>query len=333
MSSLIISIIGLGAVFYFGVLYGSKSLLLLAIALTALVVLAYLQILFFMLTTKVSAVIPIPLTECNRPVSVEMIAKSKFRFRPNKIKYRFVIRNYFTSKKHKVWAEDDRHVFRASEPGKYEIMISRVKIYDWTGCFCLPKRVRSAAAINIMPEVETVPVIVGMAVKNFFGDADVYDDFRPGYDPAEVFDVRDFRDGDKLQSVHWKLSAKSGELVVKENSLPKACAVTLLLNPKEAKSDMIGMLSYVTALSYSIMDKDCPHYVAWVSETRKQIVRARVDSEESFYMFMNYLLAEGIARGVDAKLEYNEKYRAERILRIIEIDEKNSIDKTIEIQL
>ena len=53
-----------------------------------------------------------------------------------------------------------------------------------------------------------------------FGDADVYDDFRPGNDSSEIFDVREFRDGDKIQSIHWKLSAKMQELVVREDSQP-----------------------------------------------------------------------------------------------------------------
>ena len=43
--------------------------------------------------------------------------------------------------------------------------------------------------------------------------------------------MRSFRKGDKIQSIHWKLSAKADELIVKENSLPKACAVTVIANP------------------------------------------------------------------------------------------------------
>ena len=40
-----------------------------------------------------------------------------------------------------------------------------------------------------------------------------------GYDPSELFDVREFQNGDRLQSVHWKLSARTDELMVKELSL------------------------------------------------------------------------------------------------------------------
>lgn len=74
--------------------------------------------------------------------------------------------------------------------------------------------------------------------RNFFGEADVYDDFHPGDDPSEIFGVREFRAGDKMQSIHWKLSAKSDDLLVRENSQPKACPLVFLLEPPHMKKEM-----------------------------------------------------------------------------------------------
>ena len=71
--------------------------------------------------------------------------------------------------------------------------------------------------------------------RNFFGEAEIYDDFHPGDDPSEIFGVREFRAGDKMQSIHWKLSAKSDDLLVRENSQPKACPLVFLLEPPNSK--------------------------------------------------------------------------------------------------
>ena len=40
----------------------------------------------------------------------------------------------------------------------------------------------------------------------------------------------------KRQSVHWKLSARTDELMVKENSLPKACAVAIVADLRGIKT-------------------------------------------------------------------------------------------------
>ena len=96
------------------------------------------------------------------------------------------------------------------------------------GFFNVTKRVKKYANVEVMPQIDEIPVRITDRVRNFFGDSDIYDDLRPGYDPSELFDVREFQNGDRLQSVHWKLSARTDELMVKENSLPKACAVAIV---------------------------------------------------------------------------------------------------------
>lgn len=44
-----------------------------------------------------------------------------------------------------------------------------------------------------MPQIDEIPVRITDRVRNFFGDSDIYDDIRPGYDPSELFDVRSFK--------------------------------------------------------------------------------------------------------------------------------------------
>ena len=44
--------------------------------------------------------------------------------------------------------------------------------------------------------------------------------YKKGDDPSEIFDVRDFVDGDKIQRIHWKLSGKFDRLIVRDPALP-----------------------------------------------------------------------------------------------------------------
>lgn len=77
----------------------------------------------------------------------------------------------------------------------------------------------------MLPELDAVAVQVSERVRRYFGEAESYDDFQPGTDVSQIFDVREYRPGDRLQRIHWKLSAKSDGLLVREDSQPLACAV------------------------------------------------------------------------------------------------------------
>ena len=55
-----------------------------------------------------------------------------------------------------------------------------------------------------------------------FPDSDEYSPDRPGSDPSELFGIRDYREGDALKSIHWKLGEKYDRTASREMSLPVA---------------------------------------------------------------------------------------------------------------
>jgi hypothetical protein len=185
-----------------------------------------------------------------------------------------------------------------------------------------------------MPQVYATNVQISESVRNFLGDADVYDEFRPGHDSGETFEIRPYREKDKLQSIHWKLSTKMDELMVKETSLPKACAVVLMLelkprvkkteNKKTKKKESYAgaYLELAASISFSLMDQKCPHFVAWYSREKDAIRRIRVDDEESFYIFLDAYLREAYPIEKDIREEYRNDFKSEWYLHDIVINEK-----------
>jgi uncharacterized protein (DUF58 family) len=174
---------------------------------------------------------------------------------------------------------------------------------------------RHIAQVQVLPEVRDVRVRISEQTRNFYGDADTYDDFRPGEDKSEIFDVREFRAGDRIQSIHWKLSAKADELLVREDSHPRACPLVFLLEtPQVHKAGQLRGIHYhlsvVASIAFSLMDASCPHYLAWYSGSKQDIVRARVDDEESYYIFLTaYMQDCGGQAPFDLREIYREKYR------------------------
>lgn len=323
MRSFVKALIGILVTFYVGIIYGSAAITSLGFAEAIFVVLSFISLLVMKGKTNPTMQIPLSLAEQGQEIRVILSDGSKSIVKPGRVKYLVVVQNPVEEKKKKKWLPMNMdYYYNVEDPGRYEFKLLKVRIYDWSGLFWVQKKVETTQFVQVNPKIYSANIRVSERVRNFFGDADVYDDFRPGYDPSELFGVREFKNGDKLQSVHWKLSAKTEDLMVKENSLPKAPAVTILSNGmKKGKSreEKIAFLQVLVSLSFSLMDKGCPHYICWYSRTRGDLVRARVDDEEGFYLFLSYYLTDYSDTGLDTWDLYQEKYRAEKILDVLEI--------------
>ena len=51
---------------------------------------------------------------------------------------------------------------------------------------------------------------------------------RKGNDPSEMFDIRDYVPGDDIRSIHWKLSSKTEELILRQASEPSHYDVAIM---------------------------------------------------------------------------------------------------------
>lgn len=214
-----------------------------------------------------------------------------------------------------------------AQAGSYEIRLRKVRIYDMTGLFCLDFRgaVRGECAVlAVLPKIHLMGIRLSEAIRNFAGDAEVYDSLRSGKDMSEPLKLRPFQNGDKLRNIHWKLSAKADELLVRENSMPRGCPVAVLV--ETAGGIQEARLQCAASLSFCLMDLECPHYVAWYSSYWQDVVRMRVDDEESFYEALLYLLREEDKRNsVDIQARYREKYSGEPVLHYIRVESGPSI--------
>lgn len=109
--------------------------------------------------------------------------------------------------------------------GGIRISAEGVKICDYLGLFSFPARSRETGTILIRPrpvkmnlEQELQRCIAGLWRPKFGG----------GY--AENHELRLYRPGDSLNQVHWKLSAKTGDLIIREPMEPQRGLVLLTLN-------------------------------------------------------------------------------------------------------
>ncbi len=89
---------------------------------------------------------------------------------------------------------------------------------------------------------------IGIAYgENMSLDSDEFSMVKAGFDPSETFAIREYRPGDRIRQVHWKLSEKFDELMVRDYGLPIQNTILLLLETgyeegKQPRADCMLMV-------------------------------------------------------------------------------------------
>lgn len=320
---------------YVASLYESTALAFLAFLLAGLTFGAMVLLVWRISSLEIGFAIPMTLAESGHPVGARFSMRAKRRlFGRTRIRVRVDGRQLPGKRTKRTWIwlsapdcgeEAVRREVTMYCAGGYEYRLKRMRVYDWTGWFYLAKRLNQSATTQLLPNVQELPIQLSGAVKNFFGEAEVFDDLRGGTDHSEVFQIREYVPGDRLQNIHWKLSAKSDDLMVREYSLPKGCPIVLLIGTSGADrlkpAQRNRFLQIAASVSFALMDAQCPHIVSWYDDTQSAPVRMRVDDEDGFYEWqLAYLLTDTVHAGIDVEARYEEKYRGEVYLHRLRVE-------------
>lgn len=128
--------------------------------------------------------------------------------------------------------------------GKWQVQLHRPAVCDYLGLFC--KRIRNTAVqtVYVLPrpvEIKIPPELSKHLQPRWRA--------KPGGGFAENYEIREFHPGDSLNKIHWKLSAKVGDLMLREPMEPQRglMLLTLDLNGSASELDLkLGRLLYLS---------------------------------------------------------------------------------------
>ncbi len=318
-------------------MYNNESLMLLVFLEAALFVISLFIVIYRKATIKGGIEVPIGISETNKDNIVKIVVRNESPVTVARMKVLLVVKNTITGKQRKSWMKlagthNEETAFVQNivfdKPGNYEIVLKKLRIYDITGLLYGDKKINGSTRIVVMPRIHDIVVKLSNTVKSFYGESDEYDEHKPGHDNSEIYDIREYRAGDRVQNVHWKMTAKQDELMVKEHSMPKACPVVLCLSSNKKRQSIkneknMHFTEVAASISFSMMDAGCPHYVAWYDDYKRDIVRIRVDDEESMFLFMGKLMdVKWAKQEEDIAVLYKEKYKSENYVWILSLDDR-----------
>ena len=109
----------------------------------------------------------------------------------------------------------EKHIpVKYSMNGNYKYSIKTITVRDILGFISLKKNVDSVAEVQVYPDIDAEIEVDMTDISR--GMTESEETVKKGHDFSDVSDVREYIPGDKLMSIHWKLSAKRDILMVKD---------------------------------------------------------------------------------------------------------------------
>ncbi|MBQ8577321.1 MAG: DUF58 domain-containing protein [Clostridia bacterium] len=170
---------------------------------------------------------------------------------------------------------------------------------DFLGLFLLPLPRRS-----LPPDARVSDIVVLPNTKKPLGRLRMWETgaqvMVPTQRPTEQYEIRDYRAGDTLRSVHWKLSAKTDDLLVRESVEPvcNQLAVTVDRPADPDTADAVyDALDWVLR-ALCVRERVSSVTAAWVNAAGRTCTETISDPTalDKFYL---HLLSDGIPRPED----------------------------------
>ncbi|MDE6713004.1 MAG: DUF58 domain-containing protein [Lachnospiraceae bacterium] len=195
----------------------------------------------------------------------------------------------------KTWAL--RFPFAVSQPGMLLFSLEDVKLTDFLHLYTFHKNLNKGLQISVLPR-EMPIAFVPAAMHTESEDSEFYDP--AGALSTDIREVKEYIPGDRMQDIHWKLSARMDDLLVKQYE--RSLDDSLLFLPELYKEEIADTLQTLYAVSMKLIRQKEVFRIAIFHTDVMEFVQAVIhDPEDLMQAFMTLYYqkpydAPGLAR-------------------------------------
>ena len=179
--------------------------------------------------------------------------------------------------------------------GLYEVGIKDIELFDLFGLFKFKRTINIIEEILVLPKKILLYSSVNSNITS--DDGEEKNKRKIGEDRTIVSYIRDYTDGDNVNSVHWKLSSKKDDLIVKVYDCPNDNNIMIIADMQahefddsdlwEDSGDAVVEASLAIALKCVYEGKSCVLY--WYDTSQSCIVWYNITTLNEFDMAFNHL--------------------------------------------
>jgi hypothetical protein len=166
----------------------------------------------------------------------------------------------------------------------------KVWVYDYLGLIGIPVRNKETKTVIVRPVPVAIPQLPDL-------DRFLARSWRPkfggGY--AENHELRLYRPGDSLNQVHWKLSAKTGKLILREPMQPERGLVLVTMNLRGTPEELDRKFGRLLWLGNHLLEKEAAFEIRVL--TGQRILCYGVETQQTLMKAVDELLCAAPAEG------------------------------------
>ena len=180
--------------------------------------------------------------------------------------------------------------------GTIEISAENAVISDPAGLFSRKQKISAGTELYIMPEISGVGIPEDF-LDSYDMESYTYSQYKKGSDPGEVFGIREYQDGDSPKQIHWKLSAKLDDMIVKIPSYPIENKLIILLDnsiPEGTELSAEERSEYFFSVSHTLIGKNIAHSLGWCDHRSGSFIVRSIESDGDMWAAVPEVLSAGI---------------------------------------
>lgn len=159
--------------------------------------------------------------------------------------------------------------------GIVTISVTEICIYDMFSLFSLKKPLSIIREIPVFPNYNIVTEDFSMDYSK--GYSNLEESKSKGNDTSEVSDIREYIPGDKLQNIHWKLSAKKDLLMVKEHVHLTSNQLIFYIELALSTENVLDkVLDFAYGIGIYLCNNNIPFTYMWYSFARNECCKATI---------------------------------------------------------
>ncbi|MBR6366564.1 MAG: DUF58 domain-containing protein [Lachnospiraceae bacterium] len=174
--------------------------------------------------------------------------------------------------------------------GLAQIRIKKIRIYDWLSLFRWSRKVNQKQSVVVLPEYTLMPIKNRNSIWHDITNSSRFHSTLVGEDPSEIVSFHSMQPGDKLQRVHWKLSAKSDDLMVKDFGMPLCSRVCLYVDMNyKTREEYSDRMTMALSVGLSLLDADCPFTLLWFQRQLEMHQVTVYEIDDLYEVFAEFL--------------------------------------------
>lgn len=172
--------------------------------------------------------------------------------------------------------------------GILHVGIRAVRAYDYLMLFKGRRRKSEELRVLVFPAGRPVQIEADWNAAVLYPSGGEPKPDLPGSQPPELYQIRQYRDGDSMRDIHWKLSAKMDQMMSRQFAAESRCSATVYLdfrrNGEEGIRRMDAFCELAASILHGFLNAGREYRVCWFDMEKmwgqEKMIRSEEDCRE-----------------------------------------------------